>query len=232
MLAGGAFLTIVLTVSRSSLAGFILGSMICVGLSLVRYPNIRNIAILLLSFFVSLLIVAKAADTLFERFFEMQSTDQDMGYRERLNEAAVLMARDHFFGVGLGNYLTYSTMWYADRVMADPTNIAHNVYYLTLAEMGIPGLIAFIIFWIRFYSINLVGLYRSWSLEHSYAFPVFLGAFCATIVMQFQNFFHFSFRVTPVFFLMHIIMGFVVSMYLEMKNRRGDIIDSASTLLP
>ncbi len=141
MVVCAAFLTIVLTVSRSSFAGFFVGGFITTCFCIARYPTTRNLTMIVIGVILGCAVLAKASDVLLERFVGGGSTQGAFDVRRNLNEAAVLMANDHVFGVGLGNFSVWSIRKYAEKAMAERYNIAHNVFYLTLAELGYFGLV-------------------------------------------------------------------------------------------
>jgi O-antigen ligase len=75
--------------------------------------------------------------------------DENYAVLERLAhwQAAAGMARDEFWtGVGFGNYEAA----YADYALInfpDALGHAHNYYLNLLAEVGLPGLLAYVVFW-------------------------------------------------------------------------------------
>ncbi len=77
-------------------------------------------------------------------------TTDNFAVLERLAhwQAAVNMARDHFWtGVGFGNYeAAYPA--YALINWPDALGHAHNYYLTLLAEVGLPGLLAYVVFWL------------------------------------------------------------------------------------
>lgn len=218
-----ALLSIVLTVSRSSLAGFLVGGVVVYGLMLLYSPSVRNILITALAMLCVVLIFGKAVDSLMQRFsFRDNSASFDM--RTRLNNTAMLMADDHPLGVGMGNFMAYNISQYGEMTGAEKSNIAHNVWFLTLGELGYPGLIAFSLIWLRFYQLILSALIRSREDPRWYVHPALVGALGASVVLQFQNCFHFSYRQTSVYFLMIIFTAVAVRMYLSPLGRRYSLL--------
>jgi hypothetical protein len=165
-----------------------------------------------------MVIAVKALDSLGERFFAEQSTVGDIDNRERLSLSAYLMGKDHLFGVGLGNFHFWSMNRYAQQAGAEAITMAHNIWYLTFAEIGLPGLMAFALLWLRYYQVLLSSMIKSWRMKDPLVFPLLLGALVASEIIQFQNLFHFSYRNTAVFLIIHIIMAVTVRMYLELKS--------------
>jgi hypothetical protein len=73
-------------------------------------------------------------DTLLNRFVKQQSAADDMAYRGLYNSEARLMAKEHPWGVGFGNFSAWSWYRYAEQVDPDlpPGTPAHNNWYLNL----------------------------------------------------------------------------------------------------
>ncbi|MCA9582405.1 MAG: hypothetical protein KC416_11465, partial [Myxococcales bacterium] len=69
--------------------------------------------------------------------------------RELFNEASSMMLSDHPMGVGINNYsYIVSEEGYSERVglpEVDANGIVHNIYWLTAAELGWHGFVAYIL---------------------------------------------------------------------------------------
>lgn len=213
-----ALLCIILTVSRASLAGYMMSMFVVIILGSFKYKNYRNVLLVGAIIAISFLMLVKASGTLMERF-NQEETQGGFDLRDKLNAAAVLMAQDHFFGVGLGNYYAWSVSKYA--VLAESgENIAHNIWYLTLGELGFLGLAIFIFIWLRFYQMILYCLRLSRFQKGYDAFLLVSGILAASTVLQFQNYFHFAYRETSIFFTMQILTGLLIRIYLDIKRDR------------
>ena len=151
-----------------------------------------------------------AVDTLKQRF--LQDAVADYQYRNEYNVESVYMARDHFFGVGIGNYSAFSWHKYAEMVdeRMFPGTPAHNFIFLNLAELGYIGCIAIVLIFLRFFMICYLYLkQQALSLaERSYVLAIFLG-FLAMLLQEFLNF---SYRQMPVLFTFMIFSAAVVAM--------------------
>jgi hypothetical protein len=214
---GCGFISIILTVSRSSLVGFFIGAFIIIVMMVLRNPTARNWGMTLLAAFVVFLCVLKAAGTLLERF-NVEEYDVDIEERTLLNDAAYLMGKEHLFGVGLGNFSAWNINLYADRVGANSYNLAHNTWFLTFAEVGYPGIIFFALIWIRLYQMLFVSLriYKRFS-NVIYGYPLLIGILSSSIVMQFQNRYHFTYRQMSIYYTMHILMAIVARAYADRR---------------
>src|SRR5262249_37546179 len=136
--------SIILTISRSSLVGFLLGGLIVMIAGWRRYPTMKNVLTTGFCLFVGFLLMLKAAQFLLPRF---GATVQDLPFRNALKAMAAMMAADYPLGVGLGNYAAVAYLKYAAIINAPEWYIiVHNIWYLTLAEMGYFGVVIFSLF--------------------------------------------------------------------------------------
>lgn len=104
--------------------------------------------------------------------------------RISLNQIALLMIEDHpISGVGANNYALFMTP-YAARSgrIGEFRYTVHNTYFLTCAEIGICGLIAFVWFLI---AIVCQGI-NCWHLHDPLCSPLALGCAVAIIGFMFQ----------------------------------------------
>jgi hypothetical protein len=137
---------VVLTRSRGSLIFFALGVFLVYWLSLARSPKPRKLTIGVAAGTVALVVLARAAPRIAERFETAPA--ESMEARRQFAEAATMMLHDHPLGVG-ANHFAWSLEGdgYSDRVglrYANRRAIVHNVYWLTAAELGYPGIVALI----------------------------------------------------------------------------------------
>ncbi|MCF7849831.1 MAG: O-antigen ligase family protein [Kiritimatiellales bacterium] len=223
LLFGGAAalaaVTVILTVSRGGLIALAFGLWLVTTSLLHRYISIQSIVALILGMLVAGAMLFMAADTLGERFFEARDTLADIEYRGLYNKEAKLMAEDHTCGVGLGNFSAWSWRTYAEDVDPDlpPGTPAHNLWFLTLGEVGVPGLVAFSIYWFRFYLIGIPFTLRR-RTEMTYAAGAI--AVIATMVCHVQNMLQLGYRQTPMFFMNKMLMAIVVAVYLLHREEK------------
>ncbi len=212
-----ALISIILTVSRASLLAFMgIGALIAI-VCTVRYCSYRNVFMLFLGCLMALGFIAKAANTLAERF-TWEQAGADYEDRKKVYAAAVLMADEHFTGVGLGNFSAWNLSGYADRVGAEEVSIAHNIWFLTLAEIGYIGLLFFILFWLRYLQMLTYVFYKFWGEKESVYFPLMLGVTGGLLFLHFQNLVHFTMRVGSIFILSQILIALTVRMYLDARR--------------
>lgn len=216
-----ALVSVILTISRGALSAIVMGIWIDVSSLFHRYINLKNFTILFLGSLMVLGLFFVAADTITARFLGQQDAISDIEYRGLYNEEAKGMARDHLFGVGPGNFSAYSWTKYAAQVgLQEPGTPAHNLWYLTLGEMGFPGLFAFILYWMRFYSIGLPSLFRR---RTAFIYAVAVSATAATMIGHIQFMLQLSYRQNSIYMLTKILMGIVVaSWYVDRDIRRKE----------
>ncbi|MCB1135416.1 MAG: O-antigen ligase family protein, partial [Chlamydiia bacterium] len=193
----GALLTIVLTVSRSSLSGFLLGCLIVLILSFSRFYSIRNLAYLGLAMLGIAAIGAKAADTFLQRMAE-ESYSASVEERGLYIATAVAMAKDNLLGVGPGNYSAMAWLKYAEEA-GGFTTLVHNIWYLHCAEVGYIGALLYGLVWLRLlqYCISSY-IYTGISRDKELVAWLIAGTVCL-IPIHVQNFYHHASRFSTVY---------------------------------
>ncbi len=205
-----AGISVILTISRGGLAGLVLGILVNTLVLFPRHFNVKNMAVLVMGVVVAAAVLAVALNTLMNRFGHEQNAADDLAYRGLYNAEAKLMAKDHAFGVGLGNFSAWSWAKYAEAVDEDlpPGTPAHNNWYLTLGEMGVPGVLALALLWARFAWIALPFYVKKGnSLFHGLA----VASVTALLVDHLQSCLQLGYRQTPMYFLMMTLVGLTVA---------------------
>jgi hypothetical protein len=183
-------------------------------------------------------IVAKSWKTLGERFHESTLQDEygnkknlGRGYYIRMAKA---ISKAEFFGVGLNNWSYWVSNKYGpkhgyrfvpyrgpDHVPSDiippESNVdeaqaapAHNLGALTLGELGIPGLALFAIIWLRWFQMGGSFLrQRDPDPMRRIGVGLFFG-FCG---MFLQCLTEWVFRHLPLYYVFHIMLGVLMSLY-------------------
>ncbi|MDP1835612.1 MAG: O-antigen ligase family protein [Chlamydiales bacterium] len=213
-------LCIILTISRSALAAFGIAMIVATPILLFKYMNAKNIFFLMCGGVACLALLGKAHHTLMERFTIKNPTVAAFEGREALKNEARMMAMDYPFGVGMGNFSAWSILRYSAQTGAELGNFAHNSFYLTLGELGYPGLVAFWIFWLRYAQVGFIGLFYRLFSKDSFALSAMMGANLSIIFLMPQLWFQFTYRATPIYLLVHIILGIGVGQYLLARRER------------
>lgn len=207
---------VILTISRGGLAALLVGIWVNTMVLLPRHLNLKNMALILLSVVMAGLMLAAAMDTLSGRFIGEQDAASDMAYRGKYNAQARLMARDHLFGIGLGNFSALSWARYAERVDPDmpPGTPSHNNWYLTLGEMGWPGVMALALLWVRYFQLVIPFYVRG---KKGLLATLALAGCTAIVVNHIQSLVQLGYRQTPMFSMTMIFMGVGVAAWYERR---------------
>ncbi len=222
---------VILTISRGGLAALMVGIWINTVVLLPRHLNLKNFVLILVSLLTAGVLLAVAMDTLAGRFVGEQDAASDMVYRGKYNDQAKLMAQEHFFGIGLGNFSAQSWVQYAGRVDPDlpPGTPAHNNWFLTLGEMGWPGVIALGFFWARYFLLLIPFYFRGKKKQKSLLTTLALASCTAIIVNQMQSLLQLGYRQTPMFSMTMIFMGIgIAAWYSKTSNKDGSAPVAAS----
>lgn len=215
-----AAVSVILTISRGGLAGLVLGIWLNTLVLLPRHFNVKNVVLLMAGVVVAVMVLAVALNTLMNRFGNEQDASADLAYRGLYNQEGRLMAKDHVWGVGLGNFSAWSWVKYAEEVDPDlPAGTpAHNNWYLTLGELGIPGVIALAVFWLRFAGLALPFYVRKGkTLFHALA----VASTTALLVDHLQSCLQLGYRQTPMYFMMMVFVGLVVAVWYNGQPAKG-----------
>lgn len=204
---------VILTISRGGLLAFGVGTACSSLLIFYRAISVKN----LLTSIVGLLLVAgvivKSSDTLLARFVGDQDASGDMEYRGKYNSKAKLMAAEKPLGVGLGNFSAWSWNGYAERVDKNlpPGTPPHNIWFVNLGELGYPGLFLFALIWLRFYTIIIPAIYKTFN--DNYLHFIAVACFSTSLVLHIQSMLQLGYRQTPQYFFMIIFTAMATAIY-------------------
>ncbi|MDC7244407.1 MAG: O-antigen ligase family protein [Sphaerochaetaceae bacterium] len=157
-------------------------------------------------------------DTVIDRFLNAPEESEEA--RNEFEIAAVMMADDHNFGVGLNQYSQVLTVTEEYRkhitVMKyeEQAGVAHHIYLLTAAEMGYWGMYFFIFIIISFiFSMFLNGI--SWkSMEQRLLLALVVG-FAAVFAI---GLYEWVLRQSPVLYQLVVASAFGQSLITKVKN--------------
>ena len=188
-------------------------------------------------------MLAKSWKTLSTRFHESNfkaeyQSKKNLGRGYYLRIAKVI-AGERLFGVGLNNWSYWVSNKYGpklgypfvpykgtDREPSDkiPENSnldeaqaapAHNLSALTVGELGIPGLALFLLLWLRWFQMGATFLRRR-TAELSRRIP--LGIFFGFCGMFLQCLTEWFFRHLPLYYVFHVMLGVLMSLYYIRKQ--------------
>ncbi len=208
------YVMLVLSVSRSGILSLSATIMFSTVLCLMRSFNIKNLLTVAFMSFCVLLIIMKGYNTMYERFFITDATSEEFRVRAIYENIALTIFGDNILGIGMGNYSAYYQHFYSKMLGYSDDVMVHNIWYLTLVEVGVLGVIAFICYWLRVLQISVITLWRSFFRGDLYTFGIILGCICALANFQFRSMFHFTYRILPILYYGQALIAIIVTQYL------------------
>jgi hypothetical protein len=237
--------SVILTISRAGVV--ILGIvLLSCALATTSYRvTARKLAISLVALLCAGGLLAKSWKTLAARFHE-SSLKQEYANNGKLGRGyyiriAKFIAGKELFGVGLNNWSYWVSNKYGPRLgfrfvpyrgtERDPSTVippdsnvdeaqaapAHSLGALTLGELGLPGFILFSVVWLRWF--QMAGTFL-WPRSADPMRRIGAGIFFAFCGMFLQSLTEWVFRQSPLYFLFHILLGVLASMYYLRKQER------------
>ena len=209
------------TFSRAGLALAALGVLGALGVANLRAPSQRTAAVTAVVLLGMLLASLKTAPRIIERFLNAPPSSE--AARDEFNHAASMMTSDHTFGVGLNQFshvLTVSPRYNEHiTVMAneEQAGVCHHIYWLTAAELGVPGLALFLLVIARFWRPAFWGFWRGRTLE-----AMLLGGFAmGHLALHVAGLLEWAFRITPVMIQYALSCGIIVALYDRVRAARA-----------
>lgn len=222
----GAFLCLVLTLSRSGWAGTVAGAMVYVFVMLIGrgYPWLRSLP---WKYVIPSLVILVAvgfyfSDSMINKLF--YSDSGNVGSRQYMNDMALLIWLENpWLGIGLGQHgfaMAAASKFGELRVGIQAMPAVHNSYLLILSEIGIFGAIFY--FLVPFYAV-FSGLTTCLKNPNHRATAILCGACTAIIVYLVADLASISLRhlTLPLiyWFLLGIIVGLSRVIREESKRR-------------
>lgn len=241
LLCGAAILSaalcLLLTISRAGVATLVVVMALTTFACMSYKITFRKIVIAMAVVVIGGGMFAKAWNTLESRYSEASLKDEYEGKGQNRGYYLVIakvIAGDRLFGVGLNNwsylvsneygpklgwrFVPYigTEKWPSDKVPpgrnidAAQAAPAHNLGALTVGELGIPGLIIFTMLWLRWFQMGASFL---WPRSGDPMLRLGVGIFFGTWGIFLQSITEWVYRLTPIFFTFHILMGTLASLY-------------------
>ena len=204
----GMIFSVVATFSRAGVAFMGLSLMAVLTFIVWRERSIRVYAVSALLLIFITAGAFKAANSYMDRIQNAPKASETA--RDEFKIAADMMIHDHFWGVGLNNFsyvLTNTEKYNAHMfVLAneDSAGVCHQIYLLTAAETGYPGLAIFLIIITSFMVRSGWNAFCHKTFESNLLFGIFMG-FC---VLHVSGLLEWAFRITPIFYMFIIQCGF------------------------
>jgi O-antigen ligase len=202
-------IAVVLTLSRGGLFMFVAALAMVYAGSLARRVTSRKLVVLAMSFLAAGVVLLKSLDTIIERF--TTASDASAEARHVFEDAAKAMLHDHPMGIGMNQFSLVLDRSYADPLdipEVDRDGIVHNIYWLTAAELGYLGILAYAILLASPLSAALRGALRDRSLRGD----VLLGFTASFLVTYLQGTLEWALRMTQVGYLLWVVSGVAVSL--------------------
>ena len=219
MAIGAGVLTTMATLSRGGIATMVAGFMLITALTfLLRQESIKikkKFTVLGVIFLLSLPVLAFVLPPVIDRF---QNAPVESGEsRKGANEASRDMGGDNFFGVGLNNYsFAINYMEYGENLSKLDRGIAHHIFWLHYAELGLIGLLLFVAMTARFKWLLLrFILKRKDGIERVFA----IGILVSFIVLWLIGTLEWNFRTTQLSIVYFMLAGFATSLARLEKSR-------------
>ena len=209
---GAGALTSVATLSRGGMATMVVGFAMIVTMSFfLKQKPVKNkkkglaIGIMLLLAIPALAVILPP---IIDRF---ETAPEESGEsRHQANDASAKMGHDYFFGVGINNYsYVINYMVYGEDLAPLDRGIAHHIFWLHYAELGIIGVILYVLLTGTFMWIALrFILKRRDSLERVFA----IGVLTAFIINWLIGTLEWNFRIIQITLAYFMLAGFLTSL--------------------
>ncbi len=233
-------------------------SLACISMPKLNFATLKVVLGVIIGSVILSAALFKASDTIKGRMLsedlESEFGEESLSGRGVYTRLALQIIEDHFWGVGLNNWSYYVSNNYGPEigipynpyVGTDKTpdqelsramgNLdttaqaapAHGLIPLYLGELGIPGLILFGFFWIRFLVAGLRFLIRR---KKDLASRLAIGIQAGIAAMLLQGFTEWNYRFSSIFLMVHILLGVWAAIY-QNRQKPGHFTDSPGIPLP
>lgn len=232
MVFGMASVSIISTLSRAGLALYGFAIVVVLGLSFLNGFSPKKFAITFLLIVMSLAVLAKAWDSITERF--RTAPEESALVRVALAQAAVKMAGDKklaYMGVGINNFgrainppYPYSShIEMHDAEDAEEKNgLVETIYLMIAAESGWHTLLSFFVFLFYYYFLNLVNVFRFKNSDLQFMAIGLVGGLLAIYI---ESGLEWVLKQTNNFYQLMLIFAVIASMdkIYHIKVRKGEL---------
>ncbi len=218
---GMGSICVVCTLSRAGLMCYGLACGITMALSLINGFEFRKVAIAVLILFGAFCVLAKSMHTIVERF--TNAPVESKLTRISLAEAAVKMAGDKFFGVGLNNWgIKINPPYpYSDHIERKDDEfkegVVETVYLLVAAETGWLNLAVFLLFLMRFYLLNILNFISLRKTELMFVSAALVGGLAGIYI---ESSLEWVLKQTNNFYQLMLVFA-VISAMAELRRRKN-----------
>lgn len=222
-------LSIVFTYSRAGLMFSIEAMVMTILAANVRMPSRRVRRVTIVLVIASLIAGAAVAPSVIERMNSAPESSEEA--RQEFNKAAMAMLSNNPLGIGINNFpevltINHDYNKFMDVMSSeDEAGVCHEIYLLTAAELGWPGIIVFLIIILTFALRTLKGALKEKSLECMLLFGLFFGFCC----LWSSGFLEWVFRITPVMSMYVITTGFAMALVDRGNMRKASPVSQPRT---
>ena len=238
--AATAPFTVVLSISRGALGALVLLTGVSFTVAMARGQQLRTVALVAVAMVLTAGVLLKAGDTIIARFesarrgeAEVATPQGEADTRAAFNKAAVLMLKDHPMGIGINQFsLVFVQGGYADRVApgwSDSASfgarqhaygaVGHNIYWLTLAELGLQGFVPFLVLVLQ---PMFEGFRYGWRARRSVRGDLLLGFGTGLLALNSQGLLEWTWRQTEVGYLFWMVAGIVAALSRQLRAAGTD----------
>jgi uncharacterized membrane protein YbaN (DUF454 family) len=209
---GAGVLTSVATLSRGGMATTVMGFIMIIVMSFfLKQKPVKikkKFGAIGLMILLSIPVLAIILPPIIQRFETAPAESGES--RHGANIASAKMGKDYFFGVGINNYsYAINFMVYGEDLAPLDRGIAHHIFWLHYAEMGIIGVILYVLLTATFMLIAVrFILKRQDSLERVFA----IGILTAFIINWLVGTLEWNFRIIQITVAYFMLAGFLTSL--------------------
>jgi hypothetical protein len=219
---GAGSLTSVATLSRGGMATMVMGYMLLVPLLIFLKQSskrlVKKLSALGVMFVAALPALVAVLPQIIRRF--QTAPPESAEARHLFNDLATEMGSSSFFGIGLNNY-SYAGGWGEYKQFLPPIDqggLAHNIYYISYAELGPLGPVLWTLMMLGFIFVMLrFILKRRDGIERIFTIGVMAGFVIAMLIGKLE----WNFRQTQLMFTYMMFAGLAMSMPRVEKERRA-----------
>lgn len=208
---------VVLSLSRGSLVMLVVALVLTYIVSAARKFTLKKNVIALGGLVATLILAAISLPSVVHRF-ETAPEESAVGRELYVHEAS-LMLEDHPLGIGLNQWsFVSSTMGYGRRVgleRQDVGGLAHHIYWLTLAELGYFGFVAFVLLLLAPFRWGGPCLLRD---RHDIRGDVIGGALVGLAVMAAHGTLEWAWRQTQLGYVFWSVMALVWALSRQLRT--------------
>jgi O-antigen ligase len=198
----------IFTASRAALGLAGSGFSLLFLLSVLRKWTARKAGILA----AAVLVIAMLSPVAIRQFDLRESVFgfSDEEGRATLNKAAEAILSDNPMGIGANNLVVFANVrGYYERSGVDAVSsitFPHNIYWVTAAETGYVGIVAFIVFLIR---PLLLALSCSWRNRKDRRGELLLGLATSLLIVYIHSYFEWIFFTEQIQYIFAIVLGII-----------------------